>query len=76
MGDRKSDTILQTPIDHLDVSVTLKAMCAANGYRSLSDLLEEPLHTIPFRTQSGYRILHEVLMILENHDLAYLADDW
>lgn len=74
--EKTPPAVLQTPIADLDVSAALKQMCAANGYGRLSDLLEAPLHTLPLLNQSGYRVLHEVLIILENHDLAYLADDW
>jgi hypothetical protein len=66
--------ILQKAIKNLDVSKEFKAMAKANGFKTLQSILETPLHELPFRPQSGYRVLKELLDILEDNSLRYDFD--
>lgn len=67
--------ILQKAIQGLNVSKEFKAMAKANGYKTLQNILDHPLHELPFKLLSGYRILKELLDILEQNNLSELIDD-
>ena len=67
--------ILHKPIMTLNVSDEFLAMAEANGYKSLDEILNEPLHKIPFKPLSGYRVLKELVDILEENGLDELMDD-
>ncbi|MBX2914703.1 MAG: hypothetical protein KF856_05435 [Cyclobacteriaceae bacterium] len=67
--------ILQKTIKNLDVSKEFKVMAKANGYKTLQDILGMPLHELPYKPQSGYRMLREFLGILEEHGLSELVDN-
>lgn len=76
MEEKPTSHLLKKPISTLELSPALRAMCTANGFVTLADVLQEPLYKIPFLNHSGYRVLNEVLAILENNDLVHLTDDW
>ncbi|SKC85078.1 hypothetical protein [Ohtaekwangia koreensis] len=61
--------ILHKAIKNLDVTKEFKAMAKANGFKSLQDILDSSLHELPFKPQSGYRMLKEFLDILDEHGL-------
>ena len=67
--------ILQKAIKNLDVSKEFKVMAKANGFKTLQNILDMPLHELPFKSQSGYRMLREFLDLLEEHSLATLAEE-
>jgi len=67
--------ILLKPILTLGVSEEFEAMAKANGYTTLKDVLKEPLYKFPFKPLSGYRMLKELLAILEEHGLDELMED-
>lgn len=67
--------ILQKAIKNLDVSKEFKAMAKANGFKTLQDILDMPLQELPYKPQSGYRMLKEFLSILEEHGLSELVDN-
>ena len=67
--------ILLKPIMTLGVSEEFAAMAKANGYATLKDVLKEPLHKFPLKPLSGYRMLKELLAILEEHGLDKLIED-
>lgn len=67
--------ILQKAIQGLNVSKEFKAMAKANGYKTLQNILDHPLHELPFKTHSGYRILKELLDILDDHGVNSHLDD-
>lgn len=67
--------ILHKAIKNLDVSKEFKAMAKANGYKTLHDILDMPLHELPYKAQSGYRMLREFLDLLSEHSLNELVDD-
>lgn len=67
--------ILYKPIGSLNVNDEFLTMAEANGYNTLDQMLKEPLHEIPFKLLSGYRILKELLGILEEHGLENLIED-
>ena len=64
--------ILHKAIKNLDVSKEFKAMAKTNGFKTLQDILETPLHELPHRPQSGYRMLKEFLDIIEAYSLSML----
>jgi len=66
---------LQKPITALDVSIEFKEMAKANGYKTLEDILKHPLHSFPFKRLSGYRMLKELIGILEANGLEKLIED-
>jgi hypothetical protein len=45
--------ILQKAIKNLDVSKEFKAMAKANGFKTLQNILDMPLHELPYKPQSG-----------------------
>lgn len=67
--------ILHKAIKNLDVSKEFKVMAKANGFKTLQNILDMPLHELPFKSQSGYRMLREFLDLLEEHSLATLAEE-
>lgn len=67
--------ILHKAIKNLDVTKEFKTMAKANGYKTLQDILDIPLHELPYKNQSGYRMLKEFLGILDNHSLSQLAEE-
>jgi hypothetical protein len=67
--------ILYKAIKNLDVSKEFKAMAKANGFKTLQDILDIPLHALPYKPQSGYRMLKEFLSILDEYSLNRLVDD-
>lgn len=67
--------ILQKAIKNLDVSKEFKVMAKANGFKTLQNILDMPLHELPYKPQSGYRMLREFLDLLEEHSLATLAEE-
>ncbi|HZX74208.1 MAG TPA: hypothetical protein VFE57_07300 [Cyclobacteriaceae bacterium] len=66
-------SILQAPIASLSFSNEFKVMADANGFDTIQQVLSEPLHTLPQRKLSGYRMLKELLDFLEAHNL---HGDW
>jgi len=73
MANEMTPSILRVPIDSLALSNEFKAMARANEFETLEELLSEPLHTLPQRNLSGYRMLKELLEFLEHHNL---HGDW
>jgi hypothetical protein len=66
--------ILHKAIKNLDVSKEFKAMAKANGFKTLKDILDMPLHELPYKPQSGYRMLRELLDIVEISGLTQYID--
>lgn len=67
--------ILQKAIQGLNVSKEFKAMAKANGYKTLQNLLDHPLHELPFKKLSGYRMLKEFLDLLDENGIGDLVND-
>jgi len=67
--------ILQKAIKNLDVSKEFKAMAKANGFKTLQNILDMPLHEIPYKPESGYRMLKEFLDLLHEQGLGELTDE-
>jgi len=67
--------ILQKAIKNLDVSKEFKAMAKANGFKTLQNILDMPLHELPYKPQSGYRMLKEFLDMLETYSLSTLVEE-
>jgi hypothetical protein len=67
--------ILQKAIKNLDVSKEFKVMAKANGFKILQNILDMPLHELPYKPQSGYRMLKEFLDILETNSLSTLVEE-
>lgn len=67
--------ILQKAIKNLDVSKEFKAMAKANGLKTLQDILDMPVHELPYKQQSGYRMLKEFLDIVEVNNLSFLIEE-
>ena len=61
--------LLQKSIQGLDFSKEFKAMAKANGYKTLIEILEDPIYDLPTKSLSGYRILKELLDFLDQHGL-------
>lgn len=68
--------ILTKPIHSMDVSKEFKAMAEANEFKTLEEMLKESLHDLPNKKLSGYRILKEMLDILEQHGLTAMLEDY
>lgn len=67
--------VLQKPIHSLNVSPEFRAMARANGYKTLEDIIKAPLHDLPEKKKSGYRVLKELLDLLEQFGLSQLIND-
>lgn len=67
--------LLQQPITTLGVSDAFVEMANVNGYETLADILALPLYSLPFKPSSGYRLLRELLTLLEENGLEGLAED-
>jgi hypothetical protein len=67
--------ILRKAIQTMDVSKEFKTMAKANGYKTLQDILNHSLHELPFKNSSGYRILKELMDILDDHELSMYLDE-
>ncbi len=67
--------ILQKAIKNLDVSKEFKTMAKANGFKTLQSILDMPLHELPYKPQSGYRILKELLDLLNEQGLSELVNE-
>lgn len=57
--------LLQQPITTLGVSDAFVEMASVNGYETLADILHVPLYTLPLKPSSGYRMLRELITLLE-----------
>lgn len=68
--------LLQQPIDSLSVSPEFKVMSKTNGFSTLQEIINEPLHELPLKAQSGYRMLKELLEVLQANGLEDLIEDW
>lgn len=68
-------SILQNPIHSMDVSKEFKTMANANEFNTLNDILKESLHELPFKKLSGYRMLKEMVDVLEKNGLSELIED-
>lgn len=75
MTQEITHSILQKAIKNLDVSKEFKAMAKANGFKTLQDILDMPLHELPYKPQSGYRMLKELLDLLEAHSLSSTIEE-
>ncbi len=75
MTQEITHSILQKAIKNLDVSKEFKTMAKANGFKTLQNILDIPLHELPYKPQSGYRMLREFLDLLSEHSLNRLVDD-
>lgn len=75
MGAETLHPILKNGIQGIDVSREFKAMAKRNGYKTLQDILNCPLGELPFKPLSGYRMLKELLDILEENGLADYVED-
>ncbi len=49
-------------------------MAKANGFKTLQDILDMPLHELPYKQMSGYRMLKEFLDMMEEHSLGRLLE--
>lgn len=67
--------ILQKAIKNLDVSKEFKAMAKANGFKTLQDILDMPLQELPYKPQSGYRMLRELLHLLDEYSISVLVEE-
>lgn len=67
--------ILQVPIFTLEVSKEFMSMAKANKYNTIEDIIKYPLSDLPTKNQSGYRMLRELLDILEANGLDHLIKD-
>lgn len=67
--------ILYKPIQSMNVSTEFKAMANANEFNTLEEILKESLYELPFKKLSGYRILKEMVDILEENGLSELIED-
>jgi len=67
--------VLHKAIGSLNVSAEFKLMAKANQFNTLEDVLKEPLDGLPFKKLSGYRMLRELLTVLEQHGLHELMED-
>jgi DNA-directed RNA polymerase alpha subunit len=74
MTQESSHPILQKAIKNLDVSKEFKTMAKANGFKTLQDILDMPLHELPYKQMSGYRMLKEFLDMMEEHSLGRLLE--
>jgi DNA-directed RNA polymerase alpha subunit len=71
----ESITLLETPLQELDLSQEFISMATQNGYATIGDILKMPLTEIPMLPNSGYRLLRELLVFLTVNDLADLIED-
>jgi hypothetical protein len=67
--------LLQKPITTLGVSDAFVEMANVNGYTTLADILQAPLYMLPLKPCSGYRLLRELITLLEQNGLEGLAED-
>jgi len=72
MAHEPTHPILKKAIQSMNVSKEFKVMARANGYKTLQDILDFSPHQLPFKQQSGYRMLKEFLEILDENGLAGL----
>lgn len=75
MAQQTTHPILAKPIQGMDASKEFKAMARANGYKTLQDIMEISLGDLPFKPRSGYRMLKELLDILDKNGLVRLVED-
>lgn len=75
MAQQTTHPILAKPIQGMDASKEFKAMARANGYKTLQDIMEISLGDLPFKPRSGYRMLKELLDILDENGLGRLVED-
>ncbi len=59
----------------MNLSKEFKAMAKANEFNTLEEILKESLHELPFKKLSGYRMLKEMMDVLEQNGLAELIED-
>lgn len=69
------NSILCKPITELPLSSEFKVMASVNEFSTLADLLIVPHYSIHALPKSGYRIVKELLMLLEREKLLELIDD-
>lgn len=69
------DPLLCKPITSLPVTREFKAMARANGYKTLREVLQCSIYQLPHKRLSGYRMLRELLDVLQEHELLYLVEE-
>lgn len=67
--------ILSKPIQSLEVSYEFKRMARANGFNTLSEILDKSVDDLHKLEYSGYRMLKELYNVLEKENLGYLLND-
>lgn len=66
-------SILTKPIVELAVSKEFLTMAKVNGFDTLQDVLDSPLHKLHSLPESGYRMVREFMNLLNAHGLQHLA---
>lgn len=75
MTPHDTHPILLKPIAELPVSEAFAEMAKANDYVTLQDMLKFPLYGLPYKRLSGYRMLKELIGLLEANGLEALTED-
>lgn len=73
MAEPIDRSVLNTPIYRLPVSEDFIIMAKANGFTTLQEILNKPLHEFHTWPQSGYRMLREFMNLLDTYGLMQLA---
>lgn len=68
-------SILNQRIADSDFSTELKAMAKLNNFDTLADLLATPFNRVHALPLSDYRIVKEILVVLDKNDMMNLVDD-
>lgn len=75
-ADSLKNKFLEQPITGMAVSDEFKAMAKANGFKTIGELLDGvQMKDFPKLKKSGYRMLKELLDILDGENLFYLVED-
>jgi hypothetical protein len=67
-------SILNQKIGDSAFSEELKAMARLNNFETLADVLATPFHQVHALPLSDYRIVKEILVVLQENDLMGLVE--
>jgi hypothetical protein len=74
--DSLKNKFLEQPINGMAVSDEFKAMAKANGFKTIGQLLDEvEMKNFPSLKNSGYRVLKELLDLLDRENLFHLVEE-
>ena len=72
---KKQHPVLNEPIEALDTSIAFREMCEANGFTTLSSILELPIDELEKKVGMNAHLLIEFMDIVKRNGLEEMVKD-